>query len=132
MVEAPGIEPGSEDIQRPASTCVVVVLVSHAHPPNDRMMNMPVQLSVRHPFPEQKRRLSCFVDVRHASQAKDILNAGCVMTRLCMARLLTQPLPMQAYDIRLQLCYAVLNEFRHLDTPLKPQLPPSKPCRPLF
>ena len=47
-----------------------------------------------------------------------------------MARLLTQPLPVQAYYIRLQLFYAVFYECRHLDMPLKPQLPPSKPCRP--
>lgn len=42
MVEARGIEPRSEDIQRPASTCVVVVFILHDDPPNDRMIAAPV------------------------------------------------------------------------------------------
>ncbi len=132
MVEARGIEPRSEDIQHPASTCLVVVLILHCHTPNDRIMIVPVWLRFRHPFPKHERRLAYFIDTRHASQAKDILSAGCFLPRLCMTSLLTQPLPVQACYIRLQLCYTVFYECRRLDMPLKPQLTPSKPCRPLL
>ncbi|GAK49944.1 hypothetical protein U14_01169 [Candidatus Moduliflexus flocculans] len=51
MVEARGIEPRSEALQLPASTCVVYVLVSRGYAPIDKIIPALAQLRIRRLFP---------------------------------------------------------------------------------